>query len=71
MNIKEKIDSRQESNNEIIKILLDKIEKNPDIRFGQLLIDLNIIPYDKQVFVEESVDILSNMKSKLQEYKDL
>lgn len=65
MYIKEIIDTRNEANKEIIKLLLEKIEQNSDIRFGQLLIALNIIPYDKQVFVEESVDILSKVKSKL------
>ena len=62
---KEKIDNRQEANKEIMKLLLDKIEKCPDIRFGQLLIFLNIIPYDQQAFVEESVDTLNKAKTKI------
>ena len=66
--IKEKIVNRQEANREIIKYLSYKIEKYPDIRFGQLLVCLNIIP-DQLVFADESVDILSRVKSKLESNK--
>lgn len=71
--IKAKIDARQNSNREIMKILSDAIEKNPDLRFGQLLVCLDIVEGQfkeehiyriRDPFYEESVDTLDRIKNK-------
>lgn len=41
--------TRQEANREIIKILSQYVEDNPDIRFHQMLHNLNL---EEQVFTE-------------------
>ena len=58
--------SRQEANRAILKLLSEAVEKNPDLRFHQLLQNLGIeVPYTDQ-FYEESIktlEILSAMAS--------
>lgn len=71
--IKSKIDARQECNREIIKLLSDAVEKNPDLRFGQLLVCLDIVEgsFDEEhtyrlrdPFYEESADTWKRIKNK-------
>ena len=53
--------SRQDANRAILKLLSEAIEKNPDLRFHQILQSLGIeIPHVDQ-FYEESSKTLGNM----------
>ena len=53
--------SRQEANRAILKLLSEAVEKNPDLRFHQLLQSLGIeVPHTDQ-FYEESSKTLGNM----------
>ena len=53
--------SRQEANRKILGLLAQAVEKNPDLRFHQLLQNLGIeIPHTDQ-FYEESSKTLGNM----------
>ena len=67
-NWKEKVKMRKEYNKKILKVLTEYLEENPEIRFGQALINLNIlqIEKDKSVvfdpFSDESVDIYQRMR---------
>lgn len=49
-----KIKSRQKANMEIIEILTKYFEKYPDIRFGQALINLDILHYKNSKY--ENID---------------
>lgn len=44
-NIKKMIENRQEYNIKILDIIAEYIERNPEIRFGQALINLKILNY--------------------------
>lgn len=62
------METRLEINKKILKRLEEVIEKYPDLRFGQLLIDMNIIKYDKfgrviDPFYEESDKTLEGLNS--------
>ena len=53
--------SRQEANRTILNLLTEAVEKNPDLRFHQLLQDLGVeIPHTDQ-FYEESSKTLENL----------
>lgn len=53
--------SRQEANQTILNLLSEAVEKNPDLRFHQLLQSLGIeIPHTDQ-FYEESSKTLENL----------
>ena len=52
--------TRLEANAEIIKILLEIMDKNPDLRFGQLLSNLEVVLEDP--FYEESEITLNRVK---------
>ena len=55
------IKARQEANRTILNLLSEAIEKNPDLRFHQILQNLGIeIPHTDQ-FYEESSKTLGNM----------
>lgn len=70
--IKEMIDKRQEANVEILQMLGEAVMKYPDLRFGQILVNLGIIEYErntydetlvaKDPFNEESVVTLNRMR---------
>lgn len=71
--IKEMIDKRQEANVEILQMLGEAVMKYPDLRFGQILVNLGIIQYQrdpasfdiigiKDPFNEESVVTLNRMR---------
>ena len=66
-NWKEKVKMRKEYNKKILKVLTKYLEENPEIRFGQALINLNILQNEKDKnvvfdpFSDESVDIYQRM----------
>ena len=67
-NWKEKVKMRKEYNKKILEVLTKYIEENPEIRFGQALINLNILQNEKDKnvvfdpFLDESVDIYQRMR---------
>ena len=61
--------TRQEANREILKLLSEVVENQPDWRFGQILINMNVLTRCDFVkcmdpFYEESIKTLENMKGK-------
>ena len=58
-----KIQQRQSANLEILKILNIIVERFPQLRFTQILTNLEL---DKDLFYEESVDTLNNIKKQLE-----
>ena len=60
--IRTKIQQRQSANLEILKILNIIVERFPQLRFTQILTNLEL---DKDLFYEESVDTLDNIKKQL------
>ena len=60
-----KIQQRQSSNLEILKILNIIVERFPQLRFTQILTNLGL---DKDLFYEESVDTLDNIKKQLRKF---
>ena len=64
---------RMDYNTEIINIISDAVNKYPDMRFGQILVNLNIIQYEgntyddvlitKDPFNVESKKMLQNIKN--------
>ena len=67
-NWKEKVKTRKEYNEKILEVLTKYLEENPEIRFGQALINLNILQNEKDKnvvfdpFSDESVDIYQRMR---------
>ena len=65
---KEKVKMRKEYNEKILKVLTKYLEENQEIRFGQALINLNILQNEKDKhvvfdpFSDESVDIYQRMR---------
>lgn len=47
---------------EVLELLKQKWMENPDLRFGQLLIDLGIAPDDLQFWHLEDQDIINHLK---------
>ena len=70
--IKEMIEKRQGTNLDILTIIEEAVMKYPDLRFGQILVNLGIIEYEscgaipttKDPFNEESVVTLNRIKKK-------
>lgn len=70
--IKEMIERRQDANLDILTIIEEEVMKYPDLRFGQILVNLGIIEYErcdgipttKDPFNEESVVTLNRIKKK-------
>ena len=58
-----KIQQRQSANLEILKILDMIVNRFPQLRFTQILTNLNL---DKDLFYEESVDTLEHIKKQLE-----
>jgi hypothetical protein len=58
-----RIKRRQSANLEILKILNMIVNRFPDLRFTQILTNLNL---DKDLFYEESVDTLERIKKQLE-----
>ncbi len=48
----DKVNNRLKYNRKIVNKLLELIEKYPYLRFGQLLVNCDIIKYDKDVLVD-------------------
>ena len=67
-NWKEKVKMRKEYNEKILEVLTKYLEENSEIRFGQALINLNILQNEKDKnvvfdpFSDESVDIYQRMR---------
>ena len=61
--IQMKIQQRQSANLEILKILNMIVERFPQLRFTQILTNLGL---DKDLFYEESIDTLNNIKKQLE-----
>ena len=51
--------SRQEANRQIMVMLRTLIERYPDWRFGQILVNLNIVVPQEDPFFPESTEILA------------
>jgi hypothetical protein len=70
-NIKKITEVRKSYNERILKELKDYLERYPDIRFGQALINLNILemtddndkPQIKDPFNEEPITIYNRMRA--------
>ena len=72
--IQQLIAGRQRANQEILRNIEEMVNKYPDLRFGQILVNLGIIEYErntydetlitKDPFNEESVVTLNRMKNK-------
>lgn len=68
--IKNKISKRQECNKELLRIFTDIVEKNPELRFGQILFNFQFVKWENvnerikilDPFYEESVDTLNRVK---------
>ena len=53
------MNNRQKYNKLILETLSKLIEKHPDLRFGQILVDCDIIRYEKEVLCDgQREDIL-------------
>ncbi len=59
------IEKRKEANLEILDLLKELVEKNPKLRFHQLLEMLNITVLGKDKFYEESVKTLNDLKNEI------
>ena len=70
--IKEMIERRQSATLDILTIIEEAVMKYPGLRFGQILVNLDIIEYElcgdipitKDPFNEESVITLNRIKKK-------
>lgn len=71
--------NRQEANREILKLLADMVEQYPDLRFGQILVNVDAVKLkpDTQFgvgyvmvdpFHEEPTETLSRMKNTINYY---
>lgn len=73
--IKNKISRRQECNKELLRIFTDIVEKNPELRFGQILFNFQFVKWENvnegikilDPFYEESVDTLNRVKTIIEE----
>ena len=81
MDIKQKIAQRQAANRDILAHLSTLVELYPDLRFGQILVNLDVIQYQrdpagfdiigiKDPFNEESVETLQRVNNTIKRYKD-
>lgn len=65
-NITQLIDKRKEYNLKILDAIKDKIEKYPMLRFGQILILMNVLELEglriKDPFYDESVSIYNRLE---------
>ena len=58
--IKIKIENRQVANRELLKVLSEYVEKYPQQRFGQILVNYGFVTQGDP-FYEESVDTLEKV----------
>lgn len=59
--------TRQEANKEILSILSAMLEKNPDLRFEQLLVSVGL---EWSSFYEESEDTLDIIKNNTNRFEE-
>lgn len=64
------IEKRKEANLEILDLLKELVEKNPKLRFHQLLEMLNITVLGKDKFYEESVKTLNDLKNEIKKLNE-
>lgn len=66
-----KIPKRKESNQELLSILQEIVNKHPELRFGQIISNLRVVDWGRKEsggvemydpFYEESVDTLKRVK---------
>ena len=62
--IETKLENRQAANKQILKIIEELVDNNSQLRFCQIL---TILGLDDDRFMEESVDTLEAIKSKVAE----
>lgn len=63
------IKNRQDYNQQIVNLLSWYVEKYPDIRFGQLLVDIECVPDSQSIFYEESKNTLERIQNSLNKTK--
>lgn len=63
------VKSRYDYNRQIINLLSEYIEKYPEIRFGQLLVDLECVVDSQLTFYEEPKDMLERMREPINKHK--
>ena len=59
---KNKVLQRYDSNKKLIDKLSNLVEKHPDLRFGQILIAYGFVKSDTDLFYEEPIDTLKNIR---------
>lgn len=73
--LEQKIEKRQEYNIKILDILAEQVERYPNLRFGQILINTNVLKHYAtdpsgfhvfDPFYEESVDIYERIMDYVQ-----
>lgn len=75
--IKQKISARQAANRELLSILEQVVDRNPDLRLGQILLNCKFIEWsltEKGIkihdpFYEEPVDTLNRVRSVIESYE--
>lgn len=73
--IKTKIAMRQLANKQLLSILEQVVDNNPDLRFGQILLNYKFVKWElteegikiHDPFYEEPVDTLNRVKSIIEE----
>ena len=76
-NNQEEYMTRQEANRLIVKILADQVEKQPDIRFSQLMRNIEVVDEDiiepkliwRNEFNLEPLKLLKRIQSKIKKYR--
>lgn len=54
--------TRLEANRELLKLISEYIKKNPDIRFGQALVNVGLIERPNDIFYIESEEHLKKVQ---------
>lgn len=73
--IKNKIAMRQKANRQLLSILEQVVDRNPDLRLGQILLNYKFVKWElteegvkmHDPFYEEPVDTLNRVKSTIDE----
>lgn len=73
--IKQKISMRQVANRKLLSILEQVVDRNPDLRLGQILFNYQFVKWEStdngikihDPFYEESVDTLNRVKHLIEE----
>lgn len=73
--IKNKISMRREANRQLLSILEQVVDRNPDLRLGQILLNYKFVKWEfteegvkiHDPFYEEPVDTLNRVKSTIDE----